>query len=105
MVRARIMALTGEYGRILDTVVSADWVFFALTALALFVLRARDRAAGRPDPGLASGHPWTTVGFLVASTLIVVAAIAHAPRAGAIGLALVAAGWPVYALWRRWRSA
>lgn len=104
-VAATIMALTGEYGRILDTVVSTDWVFFALTAIALFVLRRRDRAAGRPDPGIRSGHPWTTLGFLLASTLIVIAAIAHAPRNAAIGFVLLFAGIPVYLLWRRGRRA
>src|SRR5262249_7526674 len=28
---AALVALTGEYGRILDTVVSADWIFFGLS--------------------------------------------------------------------------
>lgn len=102
-VAATLMAFTGEYGRILDTVISTDWVFFALTAIALFVLRRRDRASGRPDPGVASGHPWTTLGFLVSCTLIVLAAVAHGPRNAAIGFALLFAGLPVYALWRRWK--
>jgi APA family basic amino acid/polyamine antiporter len=104
-VAATIMAFTGEYGRLLDLVVSTDWVFFALTAIALFVLRGRDRAAGRPDPGIASGHPFTTIGFLASSALIVIAAVAHAPRNGAIGFALLLAGLPIHALWRRWRRA
>jgi APA family basic amino acid/polyamine antiporter len=102
---ATIMALTGEYGRILDTVVSTDWVFFALTAIALFVLRRRDHAAGRADPALASGHPWTTLGFLAACTLIVIAALAHDPKNGAIGFALMLAGLPVYLVWRRRAAA
>jgi APA family basic amino acid/polyamine antiporter len=101
---AMIMAFTGEYGRILDTVVSADWVFFALTAIALFVLRGRDRAAGLPDVALSSGHPWTTLGFLASCTLIVIAALAHDPKNGAIGFALLLAGLPVYLVWRRLRS-
>jgi APA family basic amino acid/polyamine antiporter len=104
-VAATIMAFTGEYGRILDTVVSTDWVFFALTAIALFVLRRRDRGAGRPDPGIRSGHPWTTLGFLLSCTLIVIAAVAHAPGNAAIGFVLLLAGIPVYLLWRRWQGA
>lgn len=100
---ATIMAFTGEYGRILDTVVSTDWVFFALTAIALFVLRRRDQAAGRPDVALSSGHPWTTLGFLACCTLIVIAALAHDPKNGAIGFALMLAGLPVYVLWSRRR--
>ncbi len=102
---AIVMALTGEYGRILDTVVSADWIFFGLAAASLFVLRRRDRTAGRPDAANVPGHPWTTLGFMAASAWIVVQALAHDPKNGAIGMGLLLAGWPVYSLWRRWRPA
>lgn len=98
---AMIMALTGEYGRILDTVVAADWIFFGLSAAALFVLRARDEKRGVAPPGLWSGHPWTTLAFLAASAWIVVQAIAHDPANGLVGSLLLLAGVPVYALWRR----
>ena len=101
---ATLLALTGEYGRILDTVVSADWIFYGLSAMALFVFRRRDHAAGRPDaPG--SAHPWATVAFLVASAWIVWQALAHDLRNGLVGLGLLLAGLPVYALWRRSRPS
>jgi len=108
---ATLLALTGEYGRILDTVVSADWIFYGLSAVALFVFRRRDSGAGRPDAGAPmrsgglSAHPWATIAFLVASAWIVWQALAHDPRNGFIGLGLLLAGLPIYALWRRSRTA
>ncbi len=102
---AILMALTGEYGRILDTVVSADWIFFGLAAASLFVLRSRDRAAGRPGAASVPGHPWTTLGFMAASVWIVFQALTHDPSNGVIGVGLLLAGWPVYGLWRRWRPS
>ncbi len=98
-VAAVAIALTGNYGRILDTVVSADWIFFGLTAACVFRLRAADAGAGRPArPGIP-GHPWTTLAFIAASAWIVVQALAHDPGNGAIGIGLLLAGWPVYLLW------
>ena len=38
---AIVLALTGRYGDLLDTVVFADWIFFGLTVAGLFVLRGR----------------------------------------------------------------
>jgi len=98
---ATAMAFTGEYGRILDTVVSADWIFFGLSGAALFTLRARDAAAGATCTAKVPGHPWTTLLFVAASAAVVVQALAHDPRNGALGLAALLAGLPVYALWRR----
>lgn len=97
---AMIMAFTGEYGRLLDTVVAADWIFFGLAAASLFVLQARDRARG-DDRVPSFGHPWTTLAFLAAAAVVVVQAIVHDPANGARGLAILLTGLPVYVLWRR----
>jgi len=100
-VAAVAIALTGNYGRILDTVVSADWIFFGLSAACVFRLRAADLRAGRTASAGTPGHPWTTLAFIAASAWIVVQALAHDPKNGAIGLGLLLAGWPVYLLWTR----
>ena len=55
---AVLLAMTGEYGDLLDTVVFADWIFFGLTVAGLFILRRRlGAAASRPMPG----YPWLPV--------------------------------------------
>jgi APA family basic amino acid/polyamine antiporter len=98
---AMAIALTGNYGRILDTVVSADWIFFGLSAACVFRLRAADAGGGRAAGARIPGHPFTTAAFIAASAWIVVQALAHDPRNGAIGIALLLAGWPVFLLWQR----
>ena len=94
------IALTGEYGRILDTVVSADWIFFGLSAACVFAFRRRDAAVSSAGARVPF-HPWTTLAFIAASAWIVVQSLAHDPRNGAIGLVLMLAAWPVFLLWRR----
>ena len=101
---AVVIALTGEYGRILDTVVSADWIFFGLSAACVFALRRHDLAAGRSSGATVPFHPWTTLAFIAASAWIVFQSLAHDPKNGAIGVALMLASWPVYLLWRRFAA-
>ena len=98
---AVVIALTGNYGRILDTVVSADWIFFGLSAACVFRLRASDAGGSRAAGASANipGHPFTTLAFIAASAWIVVQALVHDPRNGVIGIGLLLAGWPVYLVW------
>jgi APA family basic amino acid/polyamine antiporter len=98
---ATLLALTGEYGRILDTVVSADWIFFGLSAACVFAFRRNDRNAAASQGARVPFHPLTTLAFIGASAWIVVQSLAHDPKNGAIGLALMLAAWPAYLLWRR----
>lgn len=93
-----LIALTGTYEQILGYVVAVDWVFFALTGAALFVFRRRgeDGDGGARVPG----HPLTTALFVTAAALIVIATVLDAPVNSAVGLGIMLAGLPVYALWR-----
>jgi APA family basic amino acid/polyamine antiporter len=95
---AVLIALWGHYDGILSYVVSIDFIFFGLTALALFRFRRRDAAV----PGyVAPGHPLTTLVFIAVSWGVVLATFVGHPRQSLIGLGLVLAGGPVYLLWRR----
>jgi basic amino acid/polyamine antiporter, APA family len=97
---AAVIALSGRYEAILNYVVSVDFIFFGVTAAALFVFRRRDpRAAGYRVPG----HPWTTGAFVATCALVVFGTVARYPANTAIGLAILASGVPVYFLWRRAR--
>ena len=94
-----LIALTGTYEQILGYVVAVDWVFFALTGAALFVFRRRE---GEADGGArVPGHPLTTALFVAAAGLIVISTVLDAPVNSAVGLGIMLAGLPVYALWRR----
>ncbi len=85
---------------LLEVCTLCDWVFFALCALALFVLRRR-----RPDmprPFRAPGYPWLPGLFLVSALGVVANALWNAqPRPVVLGLCLFAAGGILYAVWSR----
>jgi APA family basic amino acid/polyamine antiporter len=95
---AVVTALSGTYDEILSWVVTVDFAFLAMTAATLFVFRARNRDA---RPAMRSGHPWTTVLFVVVAVAVVATTFLEHPGRSLVGWTLVAAGLPVYALWRR----
>ena len=99
---AIVIALSGRYDQILSYVVSMDFVFFGLTATCIFAFRRREGAPGA-TAGLARvpGHPVTTGLFVAASWLVVVSTIVKYPENTAVGFGILAAGVPVYFLWRR----
>src|SRR5262249_19546116 len=100
------VALSGRYAQILGYVVSADWVFFGLSAASLFVMRRRGTGGSAAEVRFqVPGHPWTTGAFVVTSALVVLATAWAYPVNTVIGLGLVLAGVPAYRLWTRKASA
>ena len=100
-VLASLLALSGSYERLLGFVVAIDWLFFGLTALALFVLRRRDTAADRDASFHVPGHPVTTLAFVAGAWLVVANTVYRVPANALAGLGLLALGVPVYYLWQR----
>jgi len=94
------VALSGRYEQILGYVVSADWVFFGLSAASLFVLRRR-AVGGERLRFRVPGHPFTTGAFVLVSALVVLSTARAYPLNTLAGLGLVLAGIPAYALWTR----
>ncbi len=94
---ASVIAVSGRYEQILNYVVSVDFISFGLTGAALFVFRSR----GEEGAFRAPGHPLTTAFFVLSCWAVVAATIYRHPRDSVIGLAILALGLPVYALWAR----
>jgi basic amino acid/polyamine antiporter, APA family len=96
-----LLCLTGTYGQLLDYVIFAALVFYVLTTVGLFILRAK-----RPDierPYKALGYPYLP-GLYIALALGVMVLILLHPTSSTqalFGLVLVVIGIPVYYLWRR----
>ena len=93
---AIVIALSGTYAQVINYVVAMDSIFFGLTAICLFVFRRRNSRSAFRVPG----HPWTTLFFIAAEWLVVVATFAHDPRRAFIGLGFALLGLPVYFFWR-----
>jgi len=95
---AILLALTGEYGDLLDTVVFADWIFFGLTVAGLFVFRRRltSRSGFR-----TLGYPWLPEFFVTVAVVVVFSTIRTAPVRSLVGAGLLLLGIPVYYFFAR----
>jgi len=104
---AIVIALSAGYGHILNYVIAVVSAFNGLLGLALFVIRARDRASGLPDGGgfRVPLHPVSTVVFIAASWGVAIATCVAYPIDGLMGLAIVLSAVPIYLLWKRGRVA
>jgi len=103
---ASIVALSGGYEQILNYVVSVDFIFFGLTGATLFVFRRRTKAseafcARPPEPHRTPGHPFTTIFFIAACWLVVVATFYNFPKNSFVGLGILLLGIPVYFYWSK----
>jgi APA family basic amino acid/polyamine antiporter len=98
-----VIALSGSYEKILNYVVSIDFIFFGLTGASLFVFRCRDRALGDSTASgyRVPGHPYTTALFVAVCWLVVLNTIYKYPANTALGLGMLALGVPVYAWWAK----
>lgn len=99
---ACLIALTGTYGQILSYVVSVDFIWFALTGVALLVFRARDRESASFQ---VPGHPLTTLFFILACAITVIGTVYAHRENSAIGFAILAAGVPACLWFMARRSA
>jgi basic amino acid/polyamine antiporter, APA family len=96
-----LLCLTGTYGQLLDYVIFAALVFYVLTTVGLFILRAK-----RPDierPYKALGYPFLPALYIaLAGGVMVLILLSPTSRFQAVsGLVIVLIGIPVYYLWRR----
>jgi APA family basic amino acid/polyamine antiporter len=101
---ATVIACSGTYGEILNFEVTVDFIFFGMTAAALFVLRRRQIGSDSVSYRVP-GHPFTTMLFVLSCAGIVVSAVTASPRNSAIALGIMLAGLPVYWFWSRFRPA
>jgi APA family basic amino acid/polyamine antiporter len=97
---AVLLCLSGTYSNLLDYVIFAVLIFFALTILAIFVLRAK-----RPDiprPYKAFGYPVIPAIYILTTTFIMVILLIYKPDYTFPGLVIVLLGIPVFYIWRRY---
>ena len=96
---AMVLAASGTFEQLLTYVVFVGWIFYALGAACVFVLRRRQPET--PRPFRVPGYPVTPLVFILAAAALVGNTIATQPMRAAIGLSVVLLGVPVYFGWRR----
>jgi APA family basic amino acid/polyamine antiporter len=87
------------YSNLLDYVVFAALLFYALTIGGIFRLRWKRPDAERPYK--AFGYPVLPLLYIVAATGIMVVLLLYQTQTAGLGMAIVLLGVPVYWLWSR----
>ncbi len=96
-----LLCLTGTYNQLLDYVIFAALVFYALTTIGLFLLRAK--RPDEPRPYRAVGYPVLPALYVLAATGVAVTLLVAAKTRvqSLTGLLIVLLGVPVYLWWHR----
>src|SRR6267142_1592687 len=99
---ACVLCLSGTYGQLLNFVIFAAVVFYAVTAIGIF--RLRRKRPDLPRPVKAPGYPVLPALYVLLTGLIAVDLLVQdSTRTYAfLGLILVLLGVPVYFGWRRY---
>jgi APA family basic amino acid/polyamine antiporter len=94
-----LLALTGTYETLAAYAMYAAWVFYGLTSLGVAALRRAQPE--RPRPYRMTGYPVTLVVFALVALGFVVNTFWATPGPAIVGTLLIAAGVPVYFVWKR----
>ena len=95
-----LLCLTGSYNQLLNYVIFAALVFYALTTIGLFMLRTKRPEVERPYR--AVGYPVLPALYIALTTAVMLLILlSPSTRQDAfLGLAIVVIGIPVYFIWR-----
>jgi APA family basic amino acid/polyamine antiporter len=93
-----VLAASGTFERLLTYVIFSSWIFYGLAAASVFVYRRR--SAGTFGSYRIPGYPVTPLVFIAAAAVLVLNTIIAQPKRAVVGLGIVLAGAPAYAIWR-----
>ena len=93
-----VLCLSGTYGELLNYVIFAALLFYMITAVGLFLLRAKRPTAERPVR--APWYPLLPALYVVATGALCVNLLFQQTRYAGLGLIIVALGVPVYFIWK-----
>ena len=96
-----LLVLSGTFDQLLTYTGFSVILFSALAVLSLFFVRIRGKDT---DTFRAWGYPWAPAIFCLVSFAIVINTVVTAPGPALAGLAVMAAGVPIY-WWTRQRQS
>ena len=96
---ASVLAMSGSYDHLTDSVIFASWLFYGLSTGSLFIFRRTMPDAPRPYRAL--GYPVVPAIFLLVTVALLVNTFRAAPREALRGIAVLIAGLPLYWYWAR----
>ncbi|HXG71073.1 MAG TPA: amino acid permease [Gemmatimonadaceae bacterium] len=97
-----LLALSGTFDQLTTSSIFAVWIFFALAAGAVLVLRKK--MPDIPRPYRTFGYPFVPILFILVATWLVINTLRTNPVESGAGLVLIALGIPFYLYFRRNRA-
>ena len=94
-----VLVMSGTFDQLTDMLVFAAFIFYAATAFGVIVMRLKEPNLERPYR--TWGYPFVPIFYVLFCVALIVNTISTRPREAAIGLALVAAGIPLYFYFRK----
>ncbi|MBI4858978.1 MAG: amino acid permease [Candidatus Riflebacteria bacterium] len=83
----------GTFNTLLNYVMFASWLFYALTAASLPILRGK---LGGPGPFPTPGYPFTPIAFCSISVVLMVTLVISSPWESLYGVLMIGAGFVLY---------
>jgi APA family basic amino acid/polyamine antiporter len=99
---ASVLAVSGSYDTLTDSVIFASWLFYGLTTASVFVFRKKMPDAPRPYRAL--GYPVVPMIFVLVTAALLLNTFVASPRQAFQGVAVLVAGLPFYWYWSRHSS-
>jgi basic amino acid/polyamine antiporter, APA family len=96
---ASVLAVSGSYDTLTDSVIFASWLFYGLTTASLFVFRKKMPDAPRPYRAL--GYPVVPMIFVLVTAALLLNTFIVSPRQAIQGVVVLIAGLPFYWYWSR----
>lgn len=100
---ASVLTLSGSYDQLFTYVIFASWIFYALGASGIFIMRRR-RPRDREGAYRVPGYPVIPLLFVGTATWFVVNTWVEQTADSLVGLLLLASGIPFYLFWKRRKS-
>jgi len=91
---ASLLTLTGTYDQLFTYVIFAGWIFFALGAVAVFIIRKKIPHANRTFR--VPGYPYVPIIFVIVATWFVLNTLLVHTADSLVGLLLLLVGIPFY---------
>ena len=93
-----VLVLTGTFDIITDYVMFATWLFYALGAYGVFILRKKMPDTHRPYK--VWGYPYTPAIFVIFSLIYLFNTVISDTSDAMMGLLLIILGLPIYIYWK-----
>ncbi|MEP7195299.1 MAG: amino acid permease [Saprospiraceae bacterium] len=96
---ASLLCLSGQYGQLLDYVMFSVMIFYIISVVAVFVLRAKRPEIERPYKAMF--YPYLPILYILLAAAFCLNLIINKPEFCVPSLFIVLLGVPVYYIWRR----